>query len=70
MKSEVTPDDTERSARAETAESIALEAARLARIAVANDFSFLAQLIDMVVAEAWREATESDPETGSSTAEV
>ena len=44
--------------RAAAAEHIALEASRLARIANANDFDLLAYLIDMVVLEAWREASE------------
>ena len=46
------------------AEQIALEASKLARIANANDFSMLAYLLDMVVLEAWREATEpaAEPE--------
>ena len=46
-------------ARAKAAEHIALEASRLARIANANDFGLLAYLIDMVVLEAWREASEA-----------
>jgi hypothetical protein len=49
--------------RAETAEYIALEASRLARIANANQFALIAYLIDMVVLEAWREATEADSES-------
>jgi hypothetical protein len=36
-----------------------LEASRLARIANAHEFDLLAYLIDMVVLEAWREASES-----------
>ena len=62
MKGEATPSGSDDLARSEAAETIALEATRLARIATANDFQFLAQLIDMVVAEAWREATE--PQVG------
>jgi len=49
--------------RAEAAETIALEASRLARLANANEFPLLAYLIDMVVLEAWREA--SEPETAN-----
>lgn len=53
-------------ARARAAEHIALEASRLTRIANANDFGLLAYLIDMVVLEAWREASEAgiDSEAG------
>ncbi len=50
------------SAKAKAAEHIALEASRLARIAGANDFALLAYLIDMVVLEAWREASEAGAE--------
>jgi hypothetical protein len=46
--------------KAEAAEYIAIEASRLARLANANEFPLLAYLIDMVVLEAWREASESD----------
>lgn len=46
--------------RAEAAEHIALEASRLARIANTNEFPLLSYLIDMVVLEAWREASEPD----------
>jgi hypothetical protein len=60
MKAESSQSGADSQGRAELAESIALEASRLARIASSNDFPFLAQLIDMVVAEAWREATEPD----------
>jgi hypothetical protein len=47
--------------RSAIAEQIALEASRLARSASANGFPLLVYLIDMVVLEAWREATESEP---------
>ena len=50
----------ERPSRAAAAEYIAVEASRLARIANANEFPLLAYLIDMVVLEAWREASEAD----------
>lgn len=46
--------------KAEAAEHIAVEASRLARVANINEFSLLAYLIDMVVLEAWREASESE----------
>ncbi len=52
-------------ARAAAAERIAIEASRLARIAGANEFPLLAYLIDMVVLEAWREASESEPDSAS-----
>jgi hypothetical protein len=52
-------DDTTPDSRAEVAEHIALEASRLMRLAVTNNFSMLAYLIDMAVLEAWREASES-----------
>jgi hypothetical protein len=64
MKSEASPSGSGHRARSEIAEKITLEAARLAWMARASDFPFLAQLIDMVVAEAWREATE--PQAGES----
>jgi hypothetical protein len=44
--------------RAETAERIAIDASRLARMAKINDFPLIAYLIDMAVLEAWREAEE------------
>jgi hypothetical protein len=50
--------------KAEAAEHIAVEASRLARLANANEFPLLAYLIDMVVLEAWREASESDAGAG------
>jgi hypothetical protein len=46
--------------KADAAEHIAVEASRLARIANTNEFGLLAHLIEMVVLEAWREATESE----------
>jgi hypothetical protein len=46
--------------KAAAAEYIALEASRLARIAGERDLKLLHYLIDMVVLEAWREATEGD----------
>jgi hypothetical protein len=48
--------------RVATAERIAIDASRLARMAKANDFQLLAYLIDMAVLEAWREAGEAAPE--------
>lgn len=45
--------------RAEVAEHIALESSRLVRLANEQRFPFLAHLIDMVVLEAWREASEA-----------
>ena len=63
MKSATKADDSTRQTRAAAAEHIALEATRLARLANANQFSLLAYLIDMVVLEAWREASESDPDS-------
>lgn len=51
--------DTATATPAATAEHIALEASRLARLAKLNDFSLLAYLIDMAVLEAWREASEA-----------
>ena len=50
--------------KAEAAEGIAVEASRLARLANAHEFPLLAYLIDMVVLEAWREASESEPTRG------
>jgi hypothetical protein len=44
--------------RTAAAEYIAVEGARLARMADANGFRLLAYLIDMAVLEAWREASE------------
>ena len=38
------------------AEAIAVEAARLQRLALEHDLPFLAYLLEMVVLEAWREA--------------
>jgi hypothetical protein len=48
--------------RSASAEYIAIEASRLARMATANEFPLLAYLIEMAVLEAWREANE--PERG------
>ena len=50
--------------RAIAAESIAVEASRLARLAKQNEFSLLAYLIDMAVLEAWREAGEGSTDPG------
>ena len=50
--------------RAEAAERIAVEASQLARVANMNGFGLLSHLIDMVVLEAWREATESGVSSG------
>ena len=47
-----------------------MEASRLARIANANEFPLLAYLIDMVVLEAWREASEAEIDGRSSDAPV
>ncbi len=52
--------------REAAAEHIAVEASKLARIANVNDFSLLAYLIDMVVLEAWREASESESDPNAS----
>ncbi len=49
--------------RTDSAEYIALEMSRLARMADANGFGLLAYLIDMAVLEAWREASEPDGST-------
>ena len=59
MESQHLNDEPAAGAKAKAAEHIALEASRLARIAGANDFALLAYLIDMVVLEAWREASEA-----------
>ena len=64
MHSISSPDDPTFSERAKAAEHIALEASRLARLANANQFSLLAYLIDMVVLEAWREASEPEDDRG------
>ena len=65
MKFPEITDEPDLDARAKAAEHIALEASRLARIAGANDFGLLAYLVDMVVLEAWREASEAglDPKS-------
>lgn len=47
-----------RATKRSTAEYIAVEASRLARLANANKLDLLAYLIDVVVLEAWREASE------------
>ena len=65
MKSAAKADETDRQTPAEAAEHIALEASRLARLANVNQFSLLAYLIDMVVLEAWREASESGPDSNA-----
>ncbi len=62
MNSQQISDEFAPGAKAKAAEHIALEASRLARIANANDFGLLAYLIDMVVLEAWREASEAGSE--------
>jgi hypothetical protein len=69
MTPEDIPDAQETGAKAKAAEHIALEASRLARIANANDFGLLAYLIDMVVLEAWREASEAGVEKGPALAD-
>ncbi len=58
MKSESSDSGTAEQSRAEAAEQIAVEASQLARVASSNGFGLLSHLIDMVVLEAWREATE------------
>jgi hypothetical protein len=63
MKSAAKGDESARQSRADVAEHIALEASGLARLATANQFPLLAHLIDSVVLEAWREATESNPDS-------
>jgi hypothetical protein len=52
--------DSDLRTKAETAECIALEASKLARVANSQKLTLLAHLIDMVVLEAWREATEPE----------
>jgi hypothetical protein len=64
MESQQMDDEPALDARAKAAEHIALEASRLTRIANANDFGLLAYLIDMVVLEAWREASEAGIDSG------
>jgi hypothetical protein len=59
MEAQQINDEPTPGTRAKAAEHIALEASRLARIANGNDFGLLAYLIDMVVLEAWREASEA-----------
>jgi hypothetical protein len=58
MKSESSDSGRGEQSRAEAAERIAVEASQLARVANTNGFELLSHLIDMVVLEAWREATE------------
>ena len=60
MTSKIRFKETESPTRAEAAEHIAIEASRLAGIANAKQFPLLAYLIDMVVLEAWREASEAE----------
>ena len=49
--------EKQRRDRRMVAENIAVEASRLARLAGAHDFALLPYLIDMVLLEAWREAS-------------
>ena len=66
MKSELSAFQTAEQSKAEAAEHIAVEASQLARVATTNGFELLSHLIDMVVLEAWREATEpGSPEENS-----
>jgi hypothetical protein len=58
MKSGSSDSNRAEQSRAEAAELIAVEASQLARVANTNGFGLLSHLIDMVVLEAWREATE------------
>jgi hypothetical protein len=58
MKSELLESGAAELSKAEGAEQIAVEASQLARLANTNGFELLSRLIDMVVLEAWREATE------------
>ena len=60
MKPKLQLGQAESPSREASAEYIALEASRLARIANAREFPLLAYLIDMVVLEAWREANEAE----------
>jgi hypothetical protein len=41
----------------EAAEAIAMEASRLQRFALKHEFHFLGYLLEMVLLEAWREAS-------------
>lgn len=41
----------------EAAEAIAVEASRLQRLALKHQYQFLAYLLEMVLLEAWREAS-------------
>jgi hypothetical protein len=54
------PEDT---AGKEVAEAIALEASRLQRLALEHKYHFLAYLLEMVLLEAWREASGESSET-------
>jgi hypothetical protein len=58
MKTEFFDSGAVDESRAKAAERIAVEASQLARVANTNGFGLLSHLIDMVVLEAWREATE------------
>jgi hypothetical protein len=58
MKSELLESGAAELSKAEAAEQFAVEASQLARLANTNGFELLSRLIDMVVLEAWREATE------------
>lgn len=48
----------------EAAEAIAVEASRLQRVALKHEYQFLAYLLEMVVLEAWREASGEAPPAG------
>ena len=52
------PDADIASSRMATAENVALELSRLARLAGAKEFELLAYLLEMALLEAWREASE------------
>ena len=65
MKPKLQLSQAESQSREAAAEYIAIEASRLARIANAREFPLLAYLIDMVVLEAWREATEAEATASS-----
>jgi hypothetical protein len=56
--------------KAAAAETIAVEASRLMRMASAHDLPMLAYLLDMVVLEAWTHASEPDggPQPGGEAA--
>lgn len=61
MKSGLSISRAAEQTKAEAAEYIAVEASQLVRLANKHEFGLLAHLIDMVVLEAWREATEPPP---------